>query len=499
MAGFREKITRVKRKRKLYGFRGLAFIIQSTHAPSARTIDSNHLKKWVINNYSQGVEQDTVRKEDIWKHFKEDNAVPEEYRDQFFSYLGQYVFSTEPYAKVQVAIRKKKRLGYCFLRRIATATNGAGEASRHDVDEDFVPCFVEEAVHEDVDDENIEGESLDVVKSMMHEPSSEIDTKREPVRVSDSQVDREASDESNNEREEKIKLIDVRNSSEEHSDVESPDSKEASFATAEGEEHTAKRFYHLHHVPVDEERSNESSTKREENNFKPIEVEDSPEEQSDLEYPVSKEASLSVTEGEEGTAKRFYRQHHKAIKKLLPSQLPGSYKTFQSFLQEVFPNSKAVSGSPIEAAGVNSSLAVSRMRAFLAVAFPPAIVGSLATEHVQAAEQGEHFPQFSHISGSTIKCEICIPHQRWAIENHEKHHKLKAKQVTIQGILEGTAILSFSGIVQAEEHSRSKYHQDALQFFIAEKPPMKMKDPSTEKMRNKAPKNITTYFKAPLN
>lgn len=250
---------------------------------------------------------------------------------------------------------------------------------------------------------------------------------------------------------------------------------------------------------MDEERSNGSSTKREEKNFKPIEVEDSPEEQSDLEYPVSKEASFSVTEGEEDTAKRFYRQHHKAIKKLLPSQLPGSYKTFHSFLQEVFPNSKAVSGSPIEAAGVNSSLAVSRMRAFLSVTFPPPIVGSLATEHVQAAEQGEHFPQFSHISGSTIKCEICIPHQRWAIENHEKHHKLKAKQVTIQGILDGTAILSFSGIVQAEEHSCSKYHQDALQFFIAGKPPMKMKDPSTEKMRNKAPKNITTYFKAPLN
>ena len=389
----------------------------------------------------------------------------------FFFYLGQYVFSTEPFAKVEVAIRKKKRFGYCFLRRIATATNGAGEASSHDVDEDIniVPCVGEEEVRGDVDDETIEGESLDVVKSMMHEPSPEVDTKREPVRVSVGPVDREASDDSNNEREEKIKLADVGNSSEEHSDVESLESKEASFATAEGEEHTAKRFYHQHHGPVDEERSNGSSTKREEKNFKPIEVEDSPEEQSDPEYPVSKEASFSVTEGEEDIAKRFYRQHHKVIKKLLPSQLPGSYKTFQSFLQELFPNSKALSGSPIEAAGVNSSLAVSRMRAFLSVAFPPPIVRSLATEHVQAAEQGEHFPQFSQISGSTIKCEICIPHQRWAIENHEKHHKLKAKQVTIQGILDGTAILSFSGILQAEEHSRSKYHQDALQFFYSGK------------------------------
>ena len=146
-------------------------------------------------------------------------------------------------------------------------------------------------------------------------------------------------------------------------------------------------------------------------------------------------------------ANNFYCQHNKAIKKLLPSQLPGSYKTFQGFLQEIFPNSKAALSSPTEAAGENSSHAVSRMRAFLAVTFPPVVVGSLATGHVQTAEQGKRFLQFSYVSGSTIKCEICIPHQKWAMPNHEKHHKLKAKQVTIQSILEGTAILSFSGIV----------------------------------------------------
>ena len=54
--------------------------------------------------------------------------------------------------------------------------------------------------------------------------------------------------------------------------------------------------------------------------------------------------------------------------------------------------------SPIEAAGGNSSRTISRMKAFLLLTFPPAIVGSLATEHVQSAEQGQHFPQFLHIS-----------------------------------------------------------------------------------------------------
>ena len=304
-----------------------------------------------------------------------------------------------------------------------------------EVYENLVPCDIDGEIHGDVY-ENIDGdEALEEANSTSNASPSEIETKSGTVCLSDGTVE-------------------------------------------------------------DQETSNESKTGEVE--MEPIEVDDSTEEQSDVEYPDSKEVS-DTTAGVEDTAKTFYRQHYKGIKKLLPSQLPGSYKTFQGFLQEIFPNSKSASSGPIEDAGENSSHAVSRMRAFLAVAFPPVIVGSLATGYVWCAEQGKRFPQFSYVSGSTIKCEICIPYQKWAIENHEKHHKLKAKQVTIQSILEGTGILSFSGIVQAKEHSFSKYHQDALQFFTKQKPPLKMRNPSTEKMRNRVPKDIMAYFTAPLN
>ena len=71
------------------------------------------------------------------------------------------------------------------------------------------------------------------------------------------------------------------------------------------------------------------------------------------------------------------------------------------------------------------------------------MVGSLVIEHVKAAEKGKHFPQFSHVGGSTITCEICLPHQKWAIQTQQSHHKLKTKQVTIESTLQGNAISFF--------------------------------------------------------
>ena len=107
----------MKRRRKLYGFRGLAFKTQPAPAISTPTIDPYHLKKWVCDNYLQGDEDDVVLKEEIWNHFKDENAIPEEYKSNFFSRLGQYVFSTEPSLSVEAVVKKKKQFGYCFLRK----------------------------------------------------------------------------------------------------------------------------------------------------------------------------------------------------------------------------------------------------------------------------------------------------------------------------------------------------------------------------------------------
>ena len=126
----------------------------------------------------------------------------------------------------------------------------------------------------------------------------------------------------------------------------------------------------------------------------------------------------------------------RGIKKLLPSQIPGRHNSFEGVLQETFSNSNTGRSGPIEA----TSLSISWLGAFLAVAFPPVVVGSPVVEHAQSPYRGKHFPQFSHSSGSTIKYEICIPQQKWAMENHQKYHKLKYKQVLTQSILDGAAV-----------------------------------------------------------
>lgn len=46
-----------------------------------------------------------------------------------------------------------------------------------------------------------------------------------------------------------------------------------------------------------------------------------------------------------------------------------------------------------------------------------------------------------------------------------KHAALKSKQLTIEDIINDTAILNFCGVVQAHEHFNSKAHQEAIDFF----------------------------------
>ena len=377
---------------------------------------------------------------------------------------------------------------------------GTGDISDGPVDQEANTERMHSNVHDEDDDDGMRVTN----SSKSHELTSSVDTEihdheRGTGHISDGSVDQEDSSErmhSNVHDEEDDDRMRVTNSSKSHELTSSVDTEIHDHERGTG---------HISDGSVDQEDSSERTS--EDETIEDIDVPESLEEYSDMEYEEleydsvgeSEEVLSSVVEGVEDAAKRFYRKHHKVMKKLLPSQLPGRHKSFQGFLQETFPNSNTARSGPIEAAGKNASLSVSRLRAFLAVAFPPVVVESLAAEHVQSANKGKHFPQFSHSSGSTIKCEICIPQQKWAMENHQKYHKLKTKQVSTQSNLDGTAVLTFSGVVQVEEHSRSKCHQDALRFFTEEKPAMKSKTPSREKTTKRAPKDIMAYFKAPLN
>ena len=75
------------------------------------------------------------------------------------------------------------------------------------------------------------------------------------------------------------------------------------------------------------------------------------------------------------------------------------------------------------------------------------------------------FPQFTQHRKSDYHCEVCIPFQRWAKTNGVRHAAFKSKQVTIHDTINDTAILIFSGVVQAHEHFNSKTHQEAIDFF----------------------------------
>ena len=165
---------------------------------------------------------------------------------------------------------------------------------------------------------------------------------------------------------------------------------------------------------------------------------------------------------DKGAAKRFYHRHHKSLYLDFLLDNFQESQSLQEFLEKIFPGSEGEASEPTKSAGKSASLPVSLIRSFLATSFPPVMVGSVALEHINYTEKGKFFPQFSHVGGSTIKCKICIPHQKWGMENQQTYHKLKSKHASIQSILDGTTILNFSGVVQAEEHSRSKCHQDAL-------------------------------------
>ena len=64
-----------------------------------------------------------------------------------------------------------------------------------------------------------------------------------------------------------------------------------------------------------------------------------------------------------------------------------------------------------------------------------------------------------------FKCAICIPYLRWAITNNQPHSVARSRKATTEAILKGTAELAFSGLVQVQEHSSSKCHREACQFW----------------------------------
>ena len=224
----------------------------------------------------------------------------------------------------------------------------------------------------------------------------------------------------------------------------------------------------------------------------------------------TKEGSTSVPTSarcseysEESVANRLFKRFHKRLDHLLPSHFPDKPSSFQAYLTSVFQDPLDF---VVERAEIHSSSAKAttyqdyRARAFLAATFPPIRVGSLAGEVTGISVKGDIFPQFIHVTKGNFKCAICIPYLRSAITNNQPHSVARSRKATTEAILKGTAELEFSGLVQVQEHSSSKCHGEACQFWKRDKEPTtKPVSKTAKKEVCKTRKTMDDYLVKPAN
>jgi hypothetical protein len=178
---------------------------------------------------------------------------------------------------------------------------------------------------------------------------------------------------------------------------------------------------------------------------------------------------MFVTESESFV---FYERFCKHPHRLLPSHLPRRPTSFQAYLKDIFkyPETYIKERDAIHSAsGSTSVYKDARIRAFVATCFLPVQVGSFAGRCVDFSFQGDVFPQFTHLEKSNFQCSVCVPYLKWAIDSNQPHSLCRSKKASTEAILSGNAMLSFSGVIQLFEHSKSKCHEEALHFWKKEK------------------------------
>ena len=123
------------------------------------------------------------------------------------------------------------------------------------------------------------------------------------------------------------------------------------------------------------------------------------------------------------------------INTLTLSSLPGNFKEYNSFLENIFPPSL----DPILLSRVclSSNVVEAQMRPILSASFKPFPVRKIGLEMLPLTTDNCLYPQFSMIplSKSYYQCEICPLYQKWAIGKCIKHSKLKCKDYDIKKVL----------------------------------------------------------------
>ena len=203
----------------------------------------------------------------------------------------------------------------------------------------------------------------------------------------------------------------------------------------------------------------------------------------------------------------MFFKYCKNVQSIHPSNLPGVPSSFKTYLDRVLPISSKFTSQRIKIYSASSKNSQSfddlKIKSFVATCFPPLKVGSFAAKCLGPLTfAGDLFPQYTQVHKSNFECAVCIPFLRWCIINNHPHPSSRSKKASTETILNETAKLDFQGMMQLHEHSTSKCHKEALDFWKKDYDDME-ESPRLEPLKKKpTEKPIYDYFtktKTPLN
>ena len=468
-----EKVAFYKSRSRKVGYRGLVLKcrVDTFHSQSVENV-----KSWANSNLLPGSSTDSVNKDDAWTSFAKfaQLDLTENHRQMFFSIFGNHVAGQGPFKVVSSNKKRKSFVGLRLKENEPLPKQGKTEASEEE--EKHVGM---KEVHFTADDsyETIQEEAFTISRDFQGDcMNSDID-KTYGI-SSDYMNEREFSNAA------RITSSGTEtNAISAGSNVDAGDSE--SVDVYEGES-TINELDEAATDSTDEEVI----------------------DMSDIDLNALSSQGVQACDEDVSTQETIFRRHHKKMKSFMPSHLPGRPKSFKSYLDGIFQTSGSMQGERLaiqKRCGKTMSIENCKLRAFVAASFPPIKVGKLGGNRIPSTFDGDKFPQFSQIDKGSFLCEVCIPFQKWAMENSQPHAHLRCrKQATVKEILAGTATLKFSGLVQVGEHASSECHKQANAFFKAEEdsspsPKDLELGPSSEAKKASSGQQFINKFFLPLN
>ena len=460
------------------------------------------VQEWMEKHYCEGDSADAIPKQQLWLHYKESNQLQDDQRSAFFSHIGN-ILGQPPFLKVcRMEEQSKKHSPFQFLRqqwprsgsnlllqeqlsavRSSMLSNGRSPDSELSSNDVAAPvkgvsrsetekgpfetsAFVPNHSSEKVD--SISTIEQDAIKSPLGLPGSVIlnlqDSKGEMERncfetrfsIPDSPIASkdDAKNESKRDPESPNAIMEGSNVHVEIDPADSPDSNAGSLHLNTEDLKTGDGYEE--YVPSDGSEAGDNDN----DSLGSI-------SESDVSH-LAKSTAENKLDKERKIPSAIYERFKKSPYSLTPLNLPGRPASFQAYLTNVVKDPGKTNEKRVAlylASGTTSKHKNCAIRAFVAASFPPVKVGSFASELIDYTFEGDAFPQFTQLEKSNFSCAICIPHLKWAILNSIPHSLCRAKSASSDAILSGTAALSFSGMVQLKDHSNSKCHLEALNFF----------------------------------